>query len=107
MVRTYRQPCPAVSREEQIGFLRPGSSAGIIRETRSRPPRPGFDQFLYSIPRCLNGIGALEKRRVAEQTIVDQRLIPDSRKRIEIVAIREVHCHALDLDVGARPLCAE
>src|SRR6516225_2883946 len=83
-----RQPCTPIAREQPIGGLGASAAGGVIGEVAGRSACPGIEEVLHGAPCCLNRIGPLEQGRIADHTIVDQRLVADRPKWREIVAVR-------------------
>src|SRR5262249_23307232 len=97
MVAPDRQPCTSVLREQASGGGGPGAAGGIIGEIAGRSTRPGLNQSLNGAPGRLDRIGPLEQHGVADQAVVDQRLVADRGQRREIVPISEIHLNPLYL----------
>src|SRR6266511_1167152 len=93
MVGLDRQPCMSIAREQAIGG---GRAAG-----------PGIEQPLHGAPSCLDRIGALKQDRIADEAVVDQRLVSDRCEWREIVLVGEIHLDAFDFDLCAWTLGAE
>src|SRR5262249_24934083 len=102
-----RPPCASIALDQAIGGIRTGTAGGGGVQVAAGRARPGIEQTLHRTPRRLDRVGPLKRRGVADEAIVDQRLVPDRRQRREIVAVGKVHCDAVDLDLGARSLGAE
>src|SRR3982074_3872461 len=98
MAGLERQPCTSTTREQASGGGGAGGAGSIIGEIGGGIARPGIEEALHGAPSRLDGIGPLEQGGVADQTIVDQRLVADRGERRKIVAVGKVHLHALDLD---------
>src|SRR5262245_23733246 len=94
-----RQPSMSIAMKQSICRVRPRASSGIIRKVVRRPCGPGIENGLHGAPGCLDRVCALEQHRIADQAVVDQRLVADGRQRLKIVAIREIHGDAVDLNV--------
>src|SRR5499427_2905685 len=102
-----RQPCMPVAREQAIGGGGTGAAGGIVGEIVGGGARPGLEQTLHGAPGRLNRIGPLEQGSVADETIVDQRLVTHRRHRREIVPVGKIHVDAVDFDLGTGALGAE
>src|SRR6516162_6692829 len=102
-----RQPCMPIAREQAIGGGGTGAAGGIVGEIVGGGARPGLEQTLHGAPGRLDRIGPLEQGGVADETIVDQRLVTHRRHRREIVSVGKVHVDAVDFDLGTGALGAE
>src|SRR5215831_12866902 len=102
-----RQPCVPIARKQAIGGGGAGTAGGIIGEIISRSACPGIEEALYGAPSRLDRVRPLEQGSIADEAIVDQRLVADRRQRREIVPVGKVHFDAVDFDLGAGPLGAE
>src|SRR5215831_3356730 len=105
--RADRQPRAAVTCEQPVGGGRTGAAGSVIGKVRGRSARPGINQAVNRTPRHLDGIGPLEQSGVADQTVVDQRLVTHRCNRLEVIAVCKIHRYAVDLNLGARTLGAE
>src|SRR5262249_18364453 len=101
------QPPRLVAREQAISGLGAGTAGGIIGKIGGRRARPGIEQALHRTPCCLDRVGPLKQSGVADQAIVDQRLVADRRQGGKIVAVGKVHFHPVDFDLGTGALGAE
>src|SRR5437660_12208103 len=77
-----RRPCPPIAREQPVGGLGARASGDIVGKVLGRIARPAIDETLDGAPSRLDRIGALEQSGVADQTIIDQRLVADGCKRL-------------------------
>src|SRR5262249_24603961 len=102
-----RQPFAAVAREQKVGCMRTGAAGRIVWKVLGWVVRPRIEQWLNGLPGCFHGIGALKQSGIAQQTIVDQRLVTDRDHGCKIAAVCEVHSDAVDLDLLTWPLGAE
>src|SRR5215831_10318184 len=102
-----RQPLAPFAREQAVGGLGAGAAGGVIGKFVGGFARPRTEQSVDRAPSRLDRIGPLEQCGIADQTIVNQRLVAHRRERLEIVAVSKVHCHTVDLDVFAGPLDVE
>ena len=107
MVGIDRQPCTPIAAEQPIGGIRAGAAGRVIGEIDNGIACPGIEQALHRAPSGFDRIGALEQTGVADKAVVDERFVADRCERGEIVAVCKVHIHAVDLNLGARPLGAE
>src|SRR5260221_5579244 len=70
-----RQPCMPIAREQAIGGGGTDAAGGIVGEIVSGGARPGLEQTLHGAPGGLDRISPLEQGSVADETIVDPRLV--------------------------------
>src|SRR5262245_4742860 len=101
------QPCVPIARKQAIGGGGPGAAGGIVGKVFGGSLCPGIQEILHRTPCRLDRIGPLEQGSIANQAIVDQRLVADRHNRCVIIPIGKVHFNAVDLDLGAGALGAE
>src|SRR5580693_8393604 len=88
-------PSVAVARQQFVGAFRPVASGGIVRKLLGFLARPGIKHRIDDLPRGLDLIGSLKECGVADEAIIDQRLITDGRAFLEPIRVMEIHGHAL------------
>src|SRR5258708_19482454 len=76
-----RHPCTPIAREQPVSGFGAWAAGGIIGKVLGRSARPAIDETLDGAPSRLDRIGALEQGGIADQTIVDQRLVANGFPR--------------------------
>src|SRR5258708_19887222 len=86
-----RHPCTPIAREQPVSGFGAWAAGGIIGKVLGRSARPAIDETLDGAPSRLDRIGALEQGGIADQTIVDQRLVADGCRRFAKRPVNQNH----------------
>ena len=70
----------AIAFEQLVRSGGAGASGGVIGEVFGLLGRPGLQDGIDQRPARLNGVGPLEKRRIADEAVIDQGLVADARR---------------------------
>jgi hypothetical protein len=98
-------PATAIARQqfERAGW--PLAAGRIELQSRSAGLLPRIKNGLHRLPAGFNTVGTLKKHVVANQAIIDQRLVASRRFSLEIVLVRNFICTPLVLTVGPGTWC--
>src|SRR6267378_574855 len=98
---------PNVSCEENIGFPRPPTAGRILWHSGAPGGAPDLKNGIDEGPGRLDAIAAIKKRRIAADTIVEERRVSAARRAAKTFTIAKVHRHVSDAHLRSRPFCAE
>src|SRR5213083_1433399 len=80
-----RPPGAAVLHDQALRLRRPGRAGLVGREPLGAGVSPGVEERLHDAPARLDTIGPLKQDRVPDHAVVDERLVADGRRHIEII----------------------
>src|SRR5262249_18826448 len=92
-----RTPGTAVARDQLAGRRGPAAAGDIVRKIARRIVGPGIEDGLHRLPARFDIVRALEQGRVSNHAIVEERLVTDVGRHLEIRLVGKIHADIAQL----------
>src|SRR5215470_3966881 len=102
-----RSPSATIACQQLVSCGRTVATSDIVRKIPRRIVGPRVEDGLYRAPSCLDVVGPLEQRRVADHAVVEQRFVSGVARDLEIRLVGEVHANGVELHRQAGALGCE